>query len=121
MICERYDVVVVPFPFTDKAATKRRPAVALSDYHDFGSVIGQTVFAMITQAARSEWPFDHAIADFNSAGLTKTSVVRMKLFTLDNRLIIRRIGNLSAADRTDVERAFLAMVGTDHRQKIITG
>jgi mRNA interferase MazF len=111
VICDRYDVAVVPFPFTDRAATKRRPVVALSSDHDFGGIIGQTVFAMITQAARSEWPFDHIIDDFHSAGLTKTSVVRMKLFTLDNRLIIRRIGTLSVADRSSVERAFLGMVG----------
>lgn len=115
MICERYDVVVVPFPFTDRDATKRRPAVALSADHDFGGIIGQTVFAMITQAARSNWPFDQSIFDIESAGLAKGCVVRMKLFTLDNRIIIRRVGKLSAADRVNVERAFLAMVGIDHR------
>jgi mRNA interferase MazF len=114
VICERYDVAVVPFPFTDRATTKRRPAVALSTDHNFGSIIGQTVFAMITQAARSTWPFDQAIIDIESAGLAKGCVVRMKLFTLDNRLIVRRMGKLSAADRVNVEQAFLAMVGIEH-------
>lgn len=30
MTCEPFDVVVVPFPFTDRRAAKRRPALALS-------------------------------------------------------------------------------------------
>ena len=115
MIYERYDVAVVPFPFTDRDTTKRRPAVALSSDHDFGGIIGQTVFAMITQAARSAWPFDQSIIDIESAGLAKGCVVRMKLFTLDNRLIIRRVGKLSATDCGNVERAFLSMVGSDQR------
>ena len=29
---EAYDVVVVPFPFTDKLAVKRRPALIISNH-----------------------------------------------------------------------------------------
>jgi mRNA interferase MazF len=111
VICERYDVVIIPFPFTDRAATKRRPAVALSASRDFGGIIGQTIFAMITQAAHSSWPFDYPINDIESAGLTKGCHVRMKLFTLDNRLVIRRAGCLSAQDQAGVGNAFFALMG----------
>jgi mRNA interferase MazF len=30
MTCDTWDVVVVPFPFTDSPASKRRPALVLS-------------------------------------------------------------------------------------------
>ena len=30
MICNRYDVVEVPFPFTDKPVYKTRPAIVIS-------------------------------------------------------------------------------------------
>ena len=31
MICSRYDVATVPFPFVDRLKTKKRPAVVLSN------------------------------------------------------------------------------------------
>jgi len=54
---------------------------------------------MITSAAHHPWPGDHRLSDPGAAGLTKPSVVRWKLFTLDNRLLVRAIGRLSEDDR----------------------
>jgi mRNA interferase MazF len=54
--------------------------------------------AMITDARNPPWPLDIRI-DHQSAGLKMPSVVRMKFFTLDNRLVIRGIGRLSPVDR----------------------
>jgi mRNA interferase MazF len=95
----------VPFPFTDRRASKRRPALALSS-ESFSYESGHTVLAMITSAGNSPWPMDVAI-DAPQAGLQASSKVRMKLFTLDNRLILHKMGSLS---RTD-QRAVSAMVG----------
>ncbi len=102
MTYEAFDVVVVPFPFTDRAATKRRPALVLSDRSAFNASTGHVVLAMITSASHADWPLDVAVSDLGSAGLTSASVVRMKLFTLDERLILRKAGSLEAADRTAV-------------------
>lgn len=41
MTFNAFDVVVVPFPFTDKATTKRRPALILSDAQAFNLHAGQ--------------------------------------------------------------------------------
>jgi mRNA interferase MazF len=81
---EAFDVVVVPFPFTDRASKKRRPALVLFDAKAFNKLVGQSVLAMITSARNSDWPFAVAIADLDSAGLPSASIVRMKLFTLDD-------------------------------------
>jgi mRNA interferase MazF len=42
-----FDVLAVPFPFTDSAAVKRRPAVVLAA-GPFNDRIGHLVLAMIT-------------------------------------------------------------------------
>ena len=105
MTFEAFDVVVVPFPFTDRAATKRRPALVLSDRSAFNAGIGHVVLAMITSASHSDWPLDVHVADLHAAGLTSASVVRMKLFTLDERLILRKAASLAAADRKAVAAA----------------
>lgn len=94
-------MAIVPFPFTDIAIAKPRPALVLSAQTANGES-GNTIFAMITTAARSHWPTDIPLADAEAAGLTAVSLVRLKLFTLDNRLIARKIGELSPRDREAV-------------------
>ena len=52
MSFEACDVVVVPFPFTDKTTTKRRPSLVLSSA-EFNQTVSQAVMAMITSAKNS--------------------------------------------------------------------
>ena len=105
MIYEAFDVVVVPFPFSDSAQTKRRPALVLSQTSNFGNKIGHSVLAMITSKKNAPWPLDCEIKDKQKSGLTAPSVVRMKLFTLDNRFIIQKIGQLSDNDQKMVKQS----------------
>lgn len=99
---DRFDVVIVPFPFTDKAQVKRRPALVLSSHRAFGRLAGHSVLAMITSAKNPPWPLDVPISDLSQAGLPAPSVVRMKLFTLDHRFIIAGNGELAGKDRKAV-------------------
>ena len=100
-----YDVVVVPFPFTERQAHKRRPALILSDEMHFNKPTGHAVLAMITSQKNPDWPLDTLITGNRQAGLTAPSKVRMKLFTLDYRLILRKIGALTDKDRKAVINA----------------
>lgn len=97
MICEPWDVVVVPFPFSERAGSKRRPALVLSS--KAFNRHGHTILAMITSTAHPPWPGDVVIGRPGQAGLRTPCLVRLKLFTLDNRLLIRTIGRLSPDDR----------------------
>jgi mRNA interferase MazF len=45
------------------------------------------------------------IQDLSAAGLSHASIVRMKLFTLDERLVLRKAGTLAESDRAGVQRA----------------
>ena len=109
MICDHWDVVVVPFPFTERAATRRRPALILSRKSFNRS--GHSVMAMITTTKHEPWPGDTTISGYRDAGLHVPCAVRLKIFTLDNRLIRRRAGKLSAADRNDIRRNLQATLG----------
>lgn len=104
MICEPYEVIVVPFPFSERVGAKRRPALVLSkrSFNENGHVI----LAMITTKGHSPWLGDTELKDLKECGLPVPCLVRLKLFTLDNRLIIRRIGRLSEADRKRVGEHF---------------
>ena len=106
---QAFDVVVVPFPFTDRLASKRRPAVVLSS-PAFHQDTRHAVLAMITSAEQSAWAGDCAIHDLPAAGLPSPCLARLKLFTLDNRLIIRVCGRLAAADQRRVRSAWKGLL-----------
>ena len=57
---------------------------------------------MIT-SARSGWPSDIALRDWQEAGLDIPCKVRLKLFTLNGHLILRRLGALSKRDAKKVK------------------
>ena len=105
MSFEAFDVVRVPFPFTDRAATKNRPALVLS-CAGFNAPSGHSVMAMITSADNPPWPQDWLLADLATAGLPAPSRVRFKLFTLDHRLVRGTLGHLSPSDEKAVRKAF---------------
>ena len=103
MTFESLDVVVIPFPFRDRRATKRRPALIVSS-ENFNRTHEQSILAMITSAG-SDWPSDVAIQDWREAGLNVSCKVRFKLFTLDDTLIVRKLGALSKRDGEVVKNA----------------
>ena len=106
-----FDVVVVPFPFTDRTASKRRPALVMSSAA-FNSASQHSVLAMITSAEQSRWPGDLPISDLGSAGLASDCLVRLKIFTLDQRLIVRRAGALAAGDQKTLRSSWKALLLT---------
>jgi mRNA interferase MazF len=108
---DRFAVVRVPFPFTDRATTKHRPALVLSDPVTFNAPAGHSVMAMITSEANPPWPLDCRVADLSVAGLPAPSKVRFKLFTLDHRLVRGEIGQLSRADAERVSAGLTELLG----------
>ena len=102
MICSQWDVVTVPFPFTDKPDAKRRPALVLSNTAFNKS--GHTVLAMITTKGHRPWLGDSEIEEYFSAGLNLQCQVRLKIFTLNNRLLLKKIGRLSENDSKKVKK-----------------
>ena len=97
VICKAGTVVSVPFPFVDSNQTKHRPALVLSS-KEFNNSHGHSVMVMITSAKHSGWPTDIAISDLKNAGLNSPSIIRFKVFTLDNQLIIGILGRIVGDD-----------------------
>ena len=108
MTYEAFDIVVVPFPFTDQPTVKRRPAVVVSSAN-FNDAHQQSILAMIT-TSRVTWPSDVTIEEWRQAGLVVPAKVRFKLFTLDNALIVRRVGAMHSRDGRRVKDALLGLL-----------
>jgi len=106
-----WQVVRVPFPFTDRQAVKNRPALVLSDASAFNAPAGHAVMAMITSAENAPWPLDCPILNLEMAGLPAPSKVRFKLFTLDQRLVRGVLGRLAADDETRLRIGIARLFG----------
>lgn len=100
------DLVLIAFPFADKAQAKYRPALVVPDTGDADVVVARVT----TQAYRT--PFDVAIADWQGAGLLAPSIIRLhKLASLRRTLIRRQLGALAQADRKRVASVMRSIYG----------
>ena len=107
---ERFDVVRVPFPFTDRQTEKNRPALIISARVPFNRAAGQSVMAMIASASHAPWPLDVPIGDLTSTGLPAPSIVRIKLFALDHRFVRGKLGRLAEKDRAKMQKAMRTLL-----------
>jgi len=87
------DVVLLEFPFSDGAGSKRRPALILLDTGD-DDIVAARVTGQLSIA-----PLDITVDEWHSAGLLLPSVVRLhKVATLQRRLIVKKLGRLTPGD-----------------------
>jgi mRNA interferase MazF len=105
-----FDIVVVPFPYADRLAEKRRPALVISNRKLAGH--GLVWVVMITSADNEAWPSDVAITDLDRAGLPAPSVVRpAKIACIEPSRIDRRIGRLDKTEARKVGQRLRGFLG----------
>ncbi|MFB0490349.1 mRNA interferase MazF [Methylobacterium sp. OAE515] len=103
-------VVVVPFPYSDRLAEKRRPALVVSG--EAVAAAGYVWIAMITSARNTHAAGDVRIDDLMSAGLGVASVVRpLKLACIEPSRILRRIGTLPHQTAAQVYTTIRSLIG----------
>ena len=102
-----WDVVKVPFVYTNRPIQQPRPAMVLAVIRADGMPTMLWVL-MITSAANRRWPGDVPVSDLAAAGLPAASVVRTaKIGTVDLDIVQRlgRIGGFgSHPDRAALRR-----------------
>lgn len=100
-----FDVVVVLFPYSDRLAEKRRPALVVSTA-ELATQLDRAWLLMITSDRGERQLGDAEIGDLASAGLPAASIVRAsKIATIEIDRIVRQAGRLAAADEARVRAA----------------
>ena len=102
--CDVWDLVKVPFPYTNRPVQQRRPAlvVAVPDVPGAPSLLW---VLMVTSAANRSWPDDVVVSDLTKAGLPAASVVRPTKIATIEAGDAERIGCLPRADQRQVMEA----------------
>ena len=101
------DVVVLPFPFSDLSAGKRRPAVVVAK-GEYGDVI---LCQITSKAKKGAETVEIRDKDFQEGKLKIISYVRpRKIFTADLSLILYRAGKVKKEKAGEVEDAICKII-----------
>lgn len=87
------DVIVLPFPFSDLSATKKRPALVVAPLQTHNDVILCMITSKKTKDASAIFITEK---DFVNGRLPHDSNVRPnRLFTADTSIVLRTVGKLA--------------------------
>jgi len=92
---EVWDVIKVPFSYTNRPVQQRRPALVVGR-HDEGGSPALLWVLMITSASHRRWAGDVEIADLGMAGLPAASIVRTAKIATIEAQEAEQVGRLSA-------------------------
>src|SRR5207302_2638530 len=105
------DVVLVPFPFTDQTATKKRPSVVISSAA-YNTARPDVILMAITGRLSSYYRIGEVVVgDWKAAGLLKALTIKPILTTIEKFLIIRTLGQLKQEDLVTLKDALRLIVG----------
>ena len=97
----RSDIVLVRYPFSDLSSSKVRPAIIVNGPH----VSHDLIIVPLTSRTTSLLEGEFVLADWRGAGLNVPSAVKRGIYTVVSTLVLRRIGQLSSADATRLNRS----------------
>ena len=97
-VCNRGDVVLVPFPFSNQTTVKKRPSVIVSSdvYNNTSSDI--VIMTITGKTDKTLNVGECLIEDWRGAGLLKPSSIKPAISTIEQRLVLRKLGKLSPKD-----------------------
>jgi len=103
------DVVVLPFPFSDPSAAKRRPALVVATLQGSDVILCQ----ITSQATRDSNAISLDASDFSEGSLRVASHIRPnRLFTADSRLVLYRVGAVTPSKLQEVVDAIVEIMTT---------
>ena len=98
-----WDIVKVPFPYTDRPVRQHRPGLIIA-IPSIGDRPALLWVLMITSAENRGWPGDVAISDLAAAGLPAASVIRTEKIATIEAKDAEPIGKLSSPDVATVRQ-----------------
>ena len=100
---KRGDIVLVPFPFSNQTTTKKRPAVIVSSdvYNNDSSDI--VIIAITGKTDKVLSIGECLIEDWRAAGLLKPSAIKPAISTIEQTLVLKKLGRLSSKDLISME------------------
>ena len=103
------EIVLIPVPFTDLSASKRRPVLIVSNNNYNAAKHDIIVAAITSNLTQAGIPITNN--DMISGQIPKPSVVRSdKIYTLDQRIVVKPIGSVSKAVQEAVKMEIARLI-----------
>jgi mRNA interferase MazF len=110
---ERGDLLLVPFPFSDLSATKRRPVLAVTAADSYGDFIAMPV----TSRPQAEHGLLIATTDMLTGTLPAPSWIRTnRIVTLNASLVVKTVGRVSEQTVAAAVERFCTYIGYPERK-----
>lgn len=110
MTYNQWDIVLLPFPFTNLKAKKKRPALIISPkiYNSGPDILVMYVTSNLSAPNRDG---DYELIEWEQAGLPKPSMTRMKFATIDKNLVVKKIAALRKVDIIQLKKEIKNFLG----------
>lgn len=103
----RGEVVLVRYPFSDLSGSKIRPAAIVSAPHPSKDVFIVPLTSKTTSLQAGEFILKH----WSQAGLNVETAIKRGVYTVQQNLIVHRVGKLSGSDLKDLDDALGLWLG----------
>jgi mRNA interferase MazF len=101
----RGDIVLVPFPFSDQTTIKKRPAVVISSSR-YNAVSQDIIIMAVTSQTEKSFEIGEClIKKWKEAGLLKPSAIKPAISTIEQKLVLKKLGVLSSEDLLSMDNA----------------
>ena len=108
------DVILVPYPFGERAGGRKRPALVVSS-HEYNQGTGELLIAQVTgRVTAPSRPGDYEIQDWRGANLPRAAIVRSRLATIEDSLVLRKLGELAETEFRAVQGALSSVFCGEH-------
>jgi mRNA interferase MazF len=96
MSFSRGEIVLLPIPFTDLTRRKVRPAVVIGHSSHAGDLFVVPISSVLQNV-------DFRLQGWRAAGLNVPCGVKSQIATIEDRLVVKSVGSLSAPDSATLE------------------
>ncbi len=106
MIYKKWDIVLIPFPFTDFSILKKRPGLIISP-DEFNKEGRNLIITFLTSKMNTSKRIgDYKLKEWKKSNLPKPTMSRMKFATISANIVVKNIGRLQKNDITGFKDEF---------------
>ncbi|MGA2296987.1 MAG: type II toxin-antitoxin system PemK/MazF family toxin [FCB group bacterium] len=103
------EIVLIKYPFSDLTSQKVRPAIVINSPYPSNDLI----IVPLTSKIDNLLPGEFILSKWKESGLNIQSAVKRGIFTIEEKLVIQKVGKLKGNDVILLEKSIKSWLGFD--------